>query len=112
MYGIHRVAMPSAASLTSKKGDAYDARMRTTLTIDDDLIAQIEDLQHREGLSFKGAVNRLLRAGIQYQAQPPKPKRYRTKPRKLTLRTGIDSTKLNQLVDDLEADDFVPAGSK
>lgn len=86
--------------------------MRTTLTIDDDLVAQIEDLQRREGLSFKGAVNYLLRAGIQYQAQPPKPKRHCTKPRKLGLRSGIDPTKLNQLLDEIEADEFVSAGGK
>ena len=86
--------------------------MRTTLTIDDDLIALIEDLQRSEGLTFKGAVNQLLRVGIQCQAQPPKPKPYRTKPRKLGLRSGIDPTKLNQLLDELEADEFVSAGGK
>ena len=95
-----------------KKRDAYDASMRTTLTIDDDLIAQIEDLQRREGLSFKGAVNYLLRAGIQYQAQPPKAKRHRTQSRKLGLRSGIDPTKLNQLLDEIEADNFLSAGGK
>jgi hypothetical protein len=86
--------------------------MRTTLTIDDDLIAQIEDLQRSEGLTFKGAVNQLLRAGIQCRAQPPKPEPYRTKPQKLGLRSGIDPAKLNQLLDELAADEFVSAGGK
>lgn len=80
--------------------------MRTTLTIDDDLVAQIQDLQRREGISFKEAVNQLLRAGTQYRAQPPKPKRYRTQARKLGLRAGFDPTKLNQLADEIEADKF------
>ncbi|MCB1830739.1 MAG: hypothetical protein H6964_10485 [Chromatiaceae bacterium] len=75
-------------------------------------MAQIEDLQRKKGLSFKGAVNFLLRAGIQLQAQPPKPKPHRTKPRKLGLRSGIDPTKLNQLIDDLEADEFLSAGNQ
>jgi hypothetical protein len=92
--------------------DVYDAFMRTTLTIDDDLLAQIEDLQRREGLSFKGAVNRLLRAGIQFQAQPPKRKPYRTPSRKLGLRAGLDPTKLNQFVDEMDADEFMSAGNK
>ena len=86
--------------------------MRTTLTIDDDLVAQIEDLQRREGLSFKGAVNQLLRAGIQCRAQPPKPRSYRTSTRKLGLRAGLDPTKLNQLVDEIEADEFTSAEHK
>ncbi len=80
--------------------------MRTTLTIDDDLIAQIDNLRRCEGLSFKGAVNELLRAGVQYRAQPPKPTRYRTKPRRLDLHTGFDPTKLNQLADEIEDDTF------
>jgi hypothetical protein len=84
--------------------------MRTTLTIEDDLIAQIEDLQRREGLSFKGAVNQLLRAGIQFQSQPPKPLRYRTQSKKLGLRAGFDPTKLNQLVDEIDADEFTYSG--
>ena len=86
--------------------------MRTTLTIDDDLVAQIEDLQRTKGLSFKGAVNYLLRAGIQYQAQPPKPKRHRTRPRKLGLRSGIDPSKLNQLLDDLDTEEFMSTGGE
>lgn len=81
-------------------------QMRTTVTIDDDLLAQIEDLRRREGLSFRGALNQLLRAGIQSQGQPPKPTPYRTPTRKLGLRTGVDATKLNQLVDEMEADAF------
>ena len=86
--------------------------MRTTSTIDDDLIAQIEDLRRTKGLSFKGAVNYLLRAGVQCQAQPPKPKPFYTQPRKLGLRSGIDPTRLNQLLNDLDADEFVSIGGK
>ncbi len=80
--------------------------MRTTITIDDDVIAQIEDLRRREGLSLKAALNKLLRAGLQYQGQPPKPLRYRTATRRLGLRAGVDATRLNQLADELEADGF------
>ena len=80
--------------------------MRTTITVDDDVMAQIEDLRRREGLSLKGALNKLLRAGLQYQGQPPKPRPYRTPTRRLGLRAGLDATKLNQLADEMEADDF------
>jgi hypothetical protein len=80
--------------------------MRTTLTIDDDLMAQIEDLRRREGISFKGAVNRLLRAGTQCLSQPPKAKPYRTKPKKLGLRTGFDPIELNRLADEIDVGRF------
>lgn len=80
--------------------DDCDVILRTTITIEDDLAMQIEDLRKREGLSFKEALNQLLRAGVQYQAQPPKPHRYRTPTRKLGLNAGIDATKLSQLADE------------
>ena len=83
--------------------------MRTTVTIDEELFVQIEELRRREGLSFKGALNQLLRAGLQYQGQPPKPTAYHTPTRKLGLRAGLDATKLNQLVDELEAETFAAA---
>lgn len=37
--------------------------MRTTLTLDDDVAALIEDERRRTGESFRAAVNRLLRRG-------------------------------------------------
>jgi hypothetical protein len=83
--------------------------MHTTVTIDDDLAARIEELSRREGLSFKAALNRLLRAGVQYQGQPPKPRRYRTPAHRLGLRAGMDATRLNQLADEVEVDAFASA---
>lgn len=79
--------------------------VRTTITIDDDLAAQIDALRRREGLTFKAAIDTLLRAGLREGSQPSKPRRYRTRTRKLGLRAGIDRTKLNQLADELESDD-------
>lgn len=37
--------------------------MRTTVTLDDDVAALIEDERRRTGESFRAAVNRLLRRG-------------------------------------------------
>ena len=44
--------------------------MRTTVTLDDDVRAMIEQLQEDEGLTFKEAVNRALRQGL-YQSLAP-----------------------------------------
>ena len=38
--------------------------MRTTLTIDDDLMRELKDAAHREGLPLKQLVNRALRRGL------------------------------------------------
>ena len=78
--------------------------MRTTLTIEDDLAAKIEELRCRQGLSLKRVVNALLREGLRSQDRPPRAKKYRTKTHRLQMRPGFDAAKLNQLVDELEAD--------
>ena len=78
--------------------------MRTALTIDDDLAGQIEERRRREGLSLKQVVNVLLREGLRSGRQAPRAKKYRTRPRKLGMRAGFDSVRLNQLVDELETD--------
>lgn len=47
--------------------------MRTTLTLDDDVVALIEDERRRTGESFRQTVNRLLRRGSQRHAPAPPP---------------------------------------
>ena len=79
--------------------------MRTTLTIDEDIAAQVEELRRREGLSLKRVINSLLRDGLRSRQRPPAGKRYSSQIRKLGLRPGYDPAKLNQLVDELEVDE-------
>lgn len=80
--------------------------MRTTLTLDDDL-AQILKLRARQlGISFKEMVNTAIRSGLGpgSEAAPGDPPK--TIPHSFGLRPGIDPDKLNQLVDELEAESF------
>jgi hypothetical protein len=51
--------------------------VRTTLTIDDDLMRQLKDVAHREGLPLKQVVNRTLRAGLADAQPSPRRRRYR-----------------------------------
>ncbi len=81
--------------------------MRTTVTIEDDLAAQLEQLRKREGLSYKAAINQVLRTGLQAKSAPPKPQPYKTPTMNLGLKPGIDMTRLNSLVDELEVDEFI-----
>ena len=80
--------------------------MRTTLTIDDDLAARIEELRRSRGLSLKKTINSLLRDALEQQSMPPRARRFRSKTHKLKLRAGYDPTKLNQLADELESEAF------
>jgi hypothetical protein len=53
--------------------------MRTTLTLDDDVAARLEQLRKQHGSSFREIVNQALRRGLREMAAPPRPPRpYRT----------------------------------
>lgn len=85
--------------------------MRTTLTLDDDVARRVADLAHRRGLSFKEAVNTLLRRGLGEAGSRARGRsRFRTQTFRSGFRPGVDPEKLNQLVDDLEAAEAVEAG--
>lgn len=74
--------------------------MRTTVTLDDDLVATLRRLAQERGLSFKEALNTSLRAGLRPGRTDRS--RYRMPTRRLGLREGIDLDKALDLVADLE----------
>jgi hypothetical protein len=81
----------------------HDAQMRTTLTLDDDVVRLIEAEVRRRGSSTKQVINEAIRRGL------TKPKRSGSKSVKhqvfsSRLAPGIDSRGLNRLVDELEVD--------
>ncbi|HXQ22344.1 MAG TPA: hypothetical protein VN812_11775 [Candidatus Acidoferrales bacterium] len=81
--------------------------MRTTLTLDDDLAAKLKDFARRKRLSFKDAINSILRRGLTAQdvsRRAAKP--FRVDTFRSPLRTGVDPLRLNQLADELEAQHF------
>jgi len=80
--------------------------MRTTLSIDDDLAGLLKRRARELGLPFKDVVNRTLRAGLGEQAKPRRVKVPKTISHSFGFRPGIDLDKLNQLVDELEAETY------
>ena len=84
--------------------------MRTTLTLNDELAAMIEAERKKTGMTMKETINQLLEEGLRGSKQRPKPRRFRTKPVRMGLRAGIDSTKLNQLIDELDAEEYTESG--
>ena len=80
--------------------------MRTTLTIDDDLAGLLKRRARELGLPFKDVVNRTLRAGLGEHAKPRHHAAPKTIPHAFGFRPGIDLDKLNQLVDELEAEGY------
>ncbi len=77
--------------------------MRTTLTLDPDVARRLKARMTGQRLSLKQAVNEALRAGLAGLGRDRKV-RFSVEPHSCRFRPGIDVDKLNQLVDELEAD--------
>jgi hypothetical protein len=81
--------------------------MRTTVTLDPDVEQLLRDSMQRRRLSFKEALNQAIRTGLSNAAgpsvdEPP----FIVGARQLRLRAGVDSGRLNQMADELEAESF------
>lgn len=86
--------------------------MRTTVTLDADVLRQLRREMHRSRRSFKEALNAAVRAGLARStgAAPAEP--FVVEARPMGLRPGIDPTGLNKLADDLEIDAVIQAGRR
>jgi hypothetical protein len=79
--------------------------MRTTLTVDDDVMKELQEAARTSGKPFKEVVNETLRLGLSTGLSPARRvPRFRVHPKSCGFRAGIDLTKLNRLVDELEID--------
>ncbi|MCV7122869.1 antitoxin [Mycobacterium lacus] len=74
--------------------------MRTTLTLDDDVVRLVEEAVHRERRPMKHVINDALRSALAPQAARQEP--YRLNPHESTVRPGFDLAGFNRLVDELE----------
>ena len=80
--------------------------MRTTLTIDPDVERLLRHETRRTDKSLKTVVNDALRLGLGLRGKPPRLSRYKVNPHAFAFKPGIDVDRLNQLVDELEADEL------
>jgi len=79
--------------------------MRTTVTIDDDVVRELKARVRRSEKSFKEVLNDSLRLAFsQLRSSSRHQRRFRVKPHRSAFRPGVDLEKLNQLVDQLEVE--------
>lgn len=94
--------------LDSKNARHHDARMRTTVTLDPDVAASLRELAHQRQLSFKAALNTVLREGLAAPAAGARRRRkFVVEPHDGEFRPGLDLGKLNQLADQLDTEAFL-----
>jgi hypothetical protein len=81
--------------------------MRTTLTLDPAVAAKAKRGAARLRKSFKVIVNEALRIGLEEMLKPSPAKPYRTKPRPLGLRRGLNYDNIGELLARVEGEDHV-----
>lgn len=74
--------------------------VRTTLTLDPDVVKMLDDAVHRERRSIKGVVNDALRRGLATGGERRRP--YRVNVHHSALHPGLDLAAFNKLADELE----------
>ena len=87
----------------------YDAFMRTTITIDDDVAKELKARAKRSDKSLKEVLNDCLRLAFSVGRAPMgKMKHFQVRPFRTRFRTGVDMDKLNQLNDELQVENRIP----
>jgi hypothetical protein len=74
--------------------------MRTTVTLDPDVAAKLEQTARERGVSFKVAINDAVRSGLSAAAPAARPFRMQTAP--LGVRSGVNLDKALTLAGEME----------
>ncbi len=76
--------------------------MRTTLTLDADVVAKLKAEMRRTGRSFKETVNEALRSGLATRRPAGATGKFVVKVRPLGTRPGLDYDRTSDLLEQLE----------
>ncbi len=82
----------------------YHLDVRTTLTLDPDVTKSLQKEMRQTGKGLKAAVNDALRRGLATNGPAPV-RRFVVRPHDFGVRPGIDLDRINQLIDELDAED-------
>lgn len=77
--------------------------MRTTLTLDPDIVQRIEQEARQKGVTRDAVVNETLRTGLGLERESHLVEPFQVQPHNFGFRPDLDLDKMNQLVDELEA---------
>lgn len=81
--------------------------MRTTVTLDDDLATQLQDLSARLRKPFKVVINDVIRQGLPGVEKPPKIKPFKIKTRDMKLRPGFEGANFNHVAAEMELEAII-----
>ena len=79
--------------------------MRTTLSIDDDVLEKAKAAAAKRRLPFRTVINEALRTELKSFGTPPQAMRYRTHARKLGLKAGLNLDNIQELLAQVEGEE-------
>ena len=80
--------------------------MRTTITLDDDVLQKAKAAAAKSRLPFRQVINEALRAGLRAVATTPEFVAYRTEPHNMGLKAGRNLDNIQELLAQIEGEDF------
>ena len=84
----------------------HDDTMRTTATLDADVDRLLKEEMRRSGATFRQALNQAIRRALAGRvAEERRP--FKLRPKRLSLRPGVDPAMLQHLEEDLEIESFI-----
>ncbi len=79
--------------------------MRTTISIDDDVLERARSVATKMNSPFKTVINEALRAGLDHVEKPAKRRPYKTEPHTMGLRSGRNIDNIQELLAQIEGED-------
>ena len=93
------------AHLDIKCMEHHDVEVRTTLTLDRDVAESVRREMQRSGRRLKEVVNEGLRAGLGLKAKTAQVSQFEVQPHAFGFKPGVDLDRLNQVADELDAEE-------
>lgn len=79
--------------------------MRTTLTIDDDVLERARALSSKLRTPLRRVINEALRSGLEHIERPAERNPYKTKPHAMGLKSGRNIDNIQELLAQIEGED-------
>jgi predicted DNA-binding protein len=81
--------------------------MRTTISIEDDVMERARAVSEKLGAPFKTVINEALRSGLELIEKPVKHRSYKTEPHKMSLKAGRNIDNIQELLAQIEGEDHL-----
>ncbi len=80
---------------------SHNIVMRTTVTLDPDVATMVKTVMKRYGLTFKEALNKMIRAADTEDTAPTQ-KKFKVRAKRLGERSGFNFSDIGTLLDQIE----------